>query len=408
MNLALPLNIEYKKTLNYLIIAYAFCLPLSKAGISFFELLLIIVWLFEGNLKEKYLELKQNYFILSIFIFLCFSTLSIFWGNDVLFGLDYIRKYWHLLVIPVIYTSLNLKYINYIFFSFLCGIFISSMLSYLIFFEVLIYKNILASDPSPFMDHTNFSIYLAFSAFIVIYKIFCSYNKQMKILYSILFIFIVISLFINIGRTGQIAFLICLVVFGLLISKDKIKIVFLMILFSSILIVGAYNMSPSFEKRMNTTINDIRTMFNEKSFNGAISARVGLWITGTKAFIQEPIIGTGVGNEAKHAQEDIKKYKLHDFYHTRTEKYVDFHNAFIQYAVQIGSVGLMLFLIILYTLLKQKIKIQVYRNLNVIFVFLFVLLSFVGSSLHIMASMVLFALFGGIFSAISKIENERR
>lgn len=408
MNLALPLNIEYKKTLNYLIIAYAFCLPLSKAGISLFGILLILFWLLEANFKEKYNEIKKSKVFLALFAFIGFSILSIFWSSDTLFALDYVQKYWHLLIMVIIYNSLRAEYIKYIFSAFLLGMFISEIVSYGIFFEIWTKEGVSPHDPSPFMDHTNYSVYLAFTVFILMHRILFEETIKWKIIYGFFMMFSMSNMLINGGRTGQIAFFVTLVVMALLNIKHKLRAIIGSITVSSILFMSAYSISPVFHSRMNYTFNDLVSMKNDHDFSGSISARVGLWITGVKAIPKDLIWGTGIGDEKINAKENIEKYELYNFSHARTKNYIDFHNAFIQYGVQLGIIGLLLFSLIFIFFIQQKIKIQVYRNLNIIFVFLFVLLSFVGSSLHIMASMVLFALFGGIFSAISKIENERR
>ena len=41
-------QINYNQTINYLIVAYAFILPLSRAGVVFFSALLTLLWILEG------------------------------------------------------------------------------------------------------------------------------------------------------------------------------------------------------------------------------------------------------------------------------------------------------------------------------------------------------------------------
>ncbi|PTB86168.1 hypothetical protein C9925_02260, partial [cyanobacterium G8-9] len=72
---------DYTRYLNILAVIYAFILPLSRAGISLLTVLLIVVWLLEGRLKEKFSYLLSNNVIKIIFIFLIFNIISLFWTD---------------------------------------------------------------------------------------------------------------------------------------------------------------------------------------------------------------------------------------------------------------------------------------------------------------------------------------
>ena len=91
--------ISYNKYINYLIIIYAFILPISRAGIVFFSALLTILWILEGDFKKKYLLLSQSKIILTILIFILFNIFSVLWSDYMLQSLEYIQKYWYFLVL---------------------------------------------------------------------------------------------------------------------------------------------------------------------------------------------------------------------------------------------------------------------------------------------------------------------
>jgi len=112
-------NLNYNIILNYLIILYAFCIPLSKAGISLFGILLILFWLMERNFKEKINLILNEKIIILVILFLTLSFFSILWSSDKIFALDYLKKYWHFLILPIIYTSLKKDNIKFVFNAFL-------------------------------------------------------------------------------------------------------------------------------------------------------------------------------------------------------------------------------------------------------------------------------------------------
>jgi len=398
--------IEYKKVLNSLIIAYAFCLPLSKAGISLFGILLIIFWLLQANFKVKYQLIKENKLILSIVAFVGFSMLSILWSSDTLFALDYLKKYWHLFLIIVIYTSLEEKYIKHIFSAFLVAMLISEIISYGIFFEIWTKEGVSPHDPSPFLDHTSYSTLLAFTTFILMYKIMLTTNLKWRVFYLLYFFTAVSNLFINGGRTGQVIFFVGITIIGFLNIRCKFKAIGVTLLGAILFFMGAYTISPVFKSRMDYTLLDVQKMILQDDYTGSLSARIAMWKIGSENFLHSPLIGTGIGDEAHYSQEDIKKYDLEYFVSTNgTFYYVDYHNAFVQYLVQLGIIGFLIFLSIFYFILKLQIQSWLYANLKLLFIGLYILWSMVGLTLHLNTSMVFFVLFTSILLKVEYYEN---
>ena len=398
--------IDYNKFINYFIVLYSFCLPISKAGTTFSAIFLILLWFIESNFKAKISLIKSNKFMIVLGLFLLLSFLSIFWSSDTSFAVDYIRKYWHFLIIPIIYTSLNKSYINHVFSAFLLGMFISEIVSYGIFFEIWTKDGVHIHDPSPFMDHTNYSIYLAFTVFILMHRIIFEPLIKWKIMYGVFMLFSMSNMLVNGGRTGQVAFFVTLFIVAFLNIKNKLIAIFGSIIFVFIVFTSAYNTSPVFNDRINYAFHDIEKMIKDKDFTNSFSIRVSLWIIGTEQFLDNFLIGTGIGDEAVDIQKYVKKYNF-IYYDNFQDNYIDYHNAYVQYSVQLGIFGLILFILLFLNLLKLKFKSIIYRNLNITFISLYLLLSTVGLSLHIMASMTLFALFSGLFNAISRFETSQ-
>lgn len=398
-------NIILYKWINYSIILYAFCLPISKAGISLSVIIIFLFWVLEADFKRKYFEIKNNYFILAIFIFILYSFIAILWSSDKIFALEYLKKYYHFLIIPIIFTSLKKDYIDKVFSAFLLGMLISEITSYGIFFELWTKEGVSKNDPSPFMDHSNYSTYLAFTVFILIHKIIYTDDFKWKIAYSIFFLFSTSNLFINGGRTGQFSFLIALCLIGFLNFKNKLKAVVLFISLGTTIFVSAYNVSPVFKDRFDYFLHDVEVMINEKDFSNSFSARVALWISGLQASKDNLIFGSGIGDERENAKDSLERFDISkDSFKQDTENSIDFHNMFVQYTVQLGIVGLVIVFSIFYLLFTLSIKDRMYKNLSIIFSILYLCHSMLGNSFHINQSMVLFALFSSIFITISKYE----
>ena len=395
----------YNNYINYFIILYAFCLPISRAGISLSIVLIFLFWILEADFKRKYFEIKNNYFILTIFIFILYSFISILWSSDKIFAIEYVKKYYHFLIIPIIFTSLKKEYIDKVFSAFLLGMLISEITSYGIFFELWRKEGISPNDPSPFMDHSNYSTYLAFTVFILMHKIIHTDDLKWKLAYSIFFLFSTSNLFLNGGRTGQFSFLITLCIIGFLNFKNKLKAVVLFISLGTTIFVSAYNLSPVFKDRFDYFLHDVEVMINEKDFSNSFSLRVALWISGLEASKHNLIFGSGIGDERENANYILQKFNIsNDNFKQDTENSIDFHNMYVQYIVQLGIVGVIIILSIFYLLFKLDIRDKLYRNLLIIFLILYFCHSMLGNSFHINQSMVLFVLFSSIFITIYKYE----
>lgn len=401
-------DFNYEKILNYLILLYAFCLPISRAGTSFASIMLILLWFLEKDYRNKFNQIKNNYLIIIIVIFVVYSLIAVLWSSDKIFALTYVKKYWHFLMIPIIFTSLKEEYINKVFSAFLFGMLISEITSYGIFFEIFTKEGVLSSDPSPFMDHSNYSTYLAITVFILLHKIIYADDLRWRLAYGIFFLFSTSNLFLNGGRTGQFSFLIALLIIGFLNFKNKIISTFAVLFLGGTIFIAAYNFSPVFKHRFDYFIHDIEQMIYKKDYSNSFSLRVALWKTGLEASKSDIIFGTGIGDERLNAQVGIEKYKFKDRFSSKdTKEYIDFHNAFIQYLVQLGVVGLVFFLLIFYFLARIKIKDKIYRNLLVLFIIIYFLHSSLGLSFHINQSMVLFVLFTSLFLTTSKFEKNK-
>ena len=114
---------ESLKIINYLLVGFAFSIPISKAGTNLFEALLLTIWIVEGRWKYKFDMYKSNLLIKSLAFLIGLSIVSLFWASNLADGVDFVLKYRHFLLILVIYTSLLKEFISSIFSAFLLSMF---------------------------------------------------------------------------------------------------------------------------------------------------------------------------------------------------------------------------------------------------------------------------------------------
>ena len=202
---------DLDKTYQYLLISLAFLMPLTVFGGNVIIVVICFLWLFSGNYKSKFHQISNNKLMLASIAFFSLHVVGLAWTEDLSWGLHIAHKMWYfLLFFPILYTIVSRKYITAYISAFLLAMSITEILSYLIWFEVILpFKNATAFNPTPFMSHVSYNPILAFAIYLVLHKILISkgLGKFQLFLYSFFAISMSINMFITGGRAGQIMYL---------------------------------------------------------------------------------------------------------------------------------------------------------------------------------------------------------
>ena len=404
-------KIPVTKSINSIVVAYAFTLPLSKAAISLFSILLFILWLLDNNLKERFLNTLQNPFILAWAVFLFFSLCSLFWSEYAMYGLNYLHRYWVLLPLFAFFTYVKAENIPKIISAFLFGMIISEILSYGIFLDIWSFNHKTPLDPSPFMNHIHYSTFLAVTSLLLLNRFFFEQKLKWRVFYFIYFLMTTSNLFINGGRTGQLAFVIGLFVVGIINMKNKLVAIFSIALLSTLIFSAAYYVSPTFQSRLHTTINAVTKIESNTNqmYASSFGTRLGAWMVASKIFKDHPLLGVGVGSEMHALQEKIdttmpELKTFHPEYGPLLYNIKHYHNSYVTYLIQMGIIGLIIFLNIFYRLAKLPIDDKEINNLKYIFITVFMIACMFEQMFALEFPLALFTLFSGIFLAASKIK----
>ncbi len=406
-------KIDFSKYIHYIIVGYAFSLSISRACISIFTVLMILLWLIEGNFKRKFEQVKENKVIVFLVIFTLYTFISLFWTTleSLENGAGQSFKIVRLVILPilVIVTTLKKEYIPQVITAFLLGMLVSEIISYGIFFELWTWKHVTPTDPTPFMHHLDYSTFLAFTSLLLLNQFFTATNWRIKVFYFVYFLFVTSNLFINGGRTGQLAFVISLFVVGFVNIRNKIKAFIAMLFLVIFIFYCAYELSPTFNQRLYEATNEIYDIKNigDERFKGSFGIRLGAWIVAIDMVKNNPLYGTGGGSEMVEFREYVKNSAPEL---QVVQILVHFHNEYVHIVVEYGIIGLILYLIIWYYLFKMPIENRSFSNLKVIFITVFSTASLVELIFHNQFPMSLFALFVGIFIvfSIDKKDNCRR
>ena len=396
-------KLDYSQYISYVAVVYAFVLPLSRAGVSIFTILLMLLWIVEGDFKNKFKKILGSPVIMALFTFIFFNFISLFWTDDLYHSLSYIRRYWYLLPILVLFTSLKKSYVTTVLSGFILAMFISEIISYCAFFEWYSFKFATPQNPSPFMHHIEYSVFLAFTALVLLSRTFNGNIGKEKIIYSIFFMTMSGNLFLTAGRTGQIALVLGLFVLALISFENKIKAFFIAIVLSSVLFVTAFTFSNTFHSRMIMAKESINSVLYSKNYCSSIGARVGATVISKDIILSAPLLGMGITDNMTELRHIIDN----QYPEMECVKVLPhMHNQYLEIWTQLGLIGLVIFLNIFYQIFKLTFEKKEYFYIKSVYMAV-VLSGFITEVLfHRAFSLTLFSLVIGLLLAEKRNESE--
>ena len=370
---------DTSEILNYLYVLYAFTLPLSRASAAIATALIVILFLFSPERKSWVEEFWRMPAARWIVIFVAYYFLSLLFTvtpehtpEEWKGGLRYLIPYLYLLPAAVMAVTLKKRYLPMILSAFLAGILVSEVLSYLIFFGLWEKNRAIVSmaNPTPFMHHIQYSTFLAFAALLLLDMMISGARRGYQLFYALIFVAVVGTLFLINGRTGQVAFLIGLFALGLMHIQNKAKAL-LLSSFLVLLVLGtAYGLSDNFRERVSVAQSDIHNMIDKGNYGTSLGYRVGVIMLAVPLIEKKPLLGTGVIDTMPLVRKEAAVAFPGDYWLAIANH---FQNQYLQVWVEIGLVGLGLLLAMLYYVAQIPLQSDMYRNLKVILMSVFLL-----------------------------------
>lgn len=344
-------NIKVREKLHfiniYLIMLLGFSIPISTSMSSIIPLLIFLLWLIEGDFKNKLNKIIENRAVLAFVLLFSLYLVGLLYTTDLENGLYLVGKGRYLLLTPLIYTAINNeKEKNNAIKSFIAGVICSVFVSYLIYFKILKFNNILPSCPT-IIHYGHYSIYLSFAIFWLLNSFFKNNSKYLKTAILLVVILMSINLFIQNGRIGQLAFFVLTILFT--IKRCGIKGILYGIIIVCILSTCIYNISPTFKHRINIGIEDI-TQFQIKDKPGGVGERLIFWQNTFKIIKSNPIIGVGTGDfNVEYAKINRQGDKL-------IEDTDNPHNNYLFILALFGVIGFIVFLNLFYQIFRYSLS----------------------------------------------------
>lgn len=328
-------------------------IPTTIAGTNMVIGLLALLWILEGNFKNKFNVIKSSKWILSIFALIGFYALGMLWG-DIHLNADWqFQRLALWLVFPVLGT-MNLKQetIRDSVVAFLITTFISAIISIAINNNIILpideYFSFINYDwsISAFVKYNYHNVLLSLAFTISLYVLIEKKSKY-KVVLVLFIIAYAISIFTERGRAGQVIFNLSAISHIVYYNRKYLlkMLALLILLFSFQFIV--YKMTKVFKNRFDEVSNIIKN--NVDRGEGHLEDIRYVFIKESLSRIkQKPILGYGTGSFGTIFDNEVKSG--HDFQFHRTP-----HNQYLYVLFELGILGLLLLLSIFYYQIKALI-----------------------------------------------------
>ncbi|WP_297524509.1 O-antigen ligase family protein [Sulfurovum sp.] len=347
----------YSDSLNMVFVLYAFLLPFSKAFPLFTApYVILFLWLMEGGLSQKTAKLKSAKVICFLLLFFMFTVLSLLWTNDIYEGIQSLKYYFAItVVIIVFFTSVQKHFLKPILYAFLFSMFISEMISYGIYFEWWSINGKTSANPTPFMHHTIYSVFLVVTIFLLLIQLKDkSIPFKLKVFEFLFLLSSSTNLFINGGRTGQLALIFGTVSFVVIYYKKKMYLLYAAV-FLTVLFFSAYRVSPNFHQRADQALTDV-VKIQEGNLQNSWGWRIMMKIVSYHIIEEHPLIGVGVGDVLDEYRHTLKREELKKYDATKILQHL--HDQFLQVTVETGFTGLAFFLLFLFYVFRSALNIR--------------------------------------------------
>ena len=267
---------------NDLIVVFAFSVPLLISVRRLSLSLILLLFLLRGRILHHTMQVIRDPLIASFGIYFLVYLLWFIASDDIALAKKSIHDAAFLLLVPLFATFIDRQYISRIAYAFVVGMFISSLISFGILFEVLpaMPHDVAqggASDPTPLYHHTHYGYMLAVTSVLLLNALMHMQDNRYKPFLYVFFTAITLNIFIIEGRSGFVLLAILLLMMMIFIYKRKaVKPLFIAITVLGVAAVLAYNSIDVFKNRVDLTVTSYKSLQSDKNYNTSIGARVGM------------------------------------------------------------------------------------------------------------------------------------
>ena len=375
-------NMKFRLEKIYTYLAAIICLsiPFMTYAKAFVNIIMICLFLLLiiTHKKDKIIGLLNPRYLKIFFGFLIFVILFSLFNKSFFNDFSETRKIAQTVLLLILFSRVKNKKI--LIYGFIAGTLISTFITdiniisyYLNSLEFLISKG--AVEDLFITQRLYLGFFIVISILLLLERLIKTSNKKTKYVFLLLIVFFLISLFFIASRSAIAITFLTLLSSIIYLIKNKYRIGFLLITPIVFLVIISNNKTLS--KRFLYSDDLTRNSFIEKIKTH--EPRYDIWKFSTQIFNEHTPYLFGIGTYETQ-QMLIKKYKLMPIEKRKNwfiERNFNTHNQYLDIIISYGSIGLILFLL----LLKEVISL-VYKNIY---------------SVNLIISLILFLMIENIF-----------
>jgi len=390
--------------INALVVVLAFALPLYRAWVSLAAILILILWFFQPDLKAQVMRLGHHRLTMAVLVFLALNLISLFWSEDPGGGFTYWRKYLYLLLIPAVATSVRPAFARAAFIAYIGGTLFAAMLMPIVILGDVHIRYIHPENPAATMSHLDFSMILAVASLLILVHLASGIAVRGRgtALWVLLFGLVNGGLLLNIGRSGQFAFVatLSMLVPFLLRRRSWRFRAGILIVVASVLITTYIVVTP-FHERIETAVVELHDAVVEGRIDTNQGKRVAGMVVGLEMVKARPLLGTGLGGNMIEFRRLLET--TFPQFRDAVSWFPHFHNQYLQVVTEVGLVGLVSMLSLFAALFTGRYQTPEFQAAAVAVGFAYLFGFFGDPFLHKQLPLVLFALSAGIISSDDEV-----
>lgn len=379
---------------GWLVALMALALPLSTSALSILAILILVVWFVEGGYRQKLRTIIANPVAVAVLLYLALFGIGLLWTSELASGLDVLKKYWKIMLLPVFLTALRWELRRVYVGFFLAGMTIAMTMTYLAWFGLLHYSDVTTTHLTRGTFHVIYNPLLAFAIYLLLHELVWGQVRAIVrwplVGLACLMIF---NMFITEGRAGQMVFFVLLGLFCLQNFRKNILqgVLILVFCLPAIFAVG-YQFSPIFHERVERAYSEI--VHCKSNPNTSVGLRLLFWQNSWEIIKKDPWLGVGTG-DFQSAYVEINKQQS-----PRMEATDNPHNQYIFVLCQLGLLGLLGLLGIFGTQIRQAmLQRDGWERVRLAFPLFFLTIMLTESYLIISGTGFLFSLFSAVLYA---------
>lgn len=394
-------------------IIFAFLLPIYRKVIPYVIALIILTWLFDGDLSAKIKRIVNSSHRTNLLLFAGIYMLYLIglsYSGNFGTGLFNLEVKLSLFIFPVMFASireevLSLKISRRILTSFVLGVFASMLLCYSVAFidyvqngnvEVFYYSNL-----SVLIHPSYLAMYVCFAIAVLLYYNLKTYIRgRLSVILSmvlvLLFQLFVVMLSSKAGILGLVIVIALFTAFTIFSEKRLLTGIFSGIVLSISFLV-LFFLFPASSARFEQT----REVLEQAEVGAAEVAnstgeRIMIWYYTFEITNEHFLFGVGTGDVIDHLLSKYSEKGMRNAYNLQ----LNAHNQYLQTFLALGIIGLIVLLLTL--LLPGIFSVERKHYLYLIFLVLISFNFLFESMLETQAGVVFYAFFNAYFFAIKK------